>query len=61
MIERNSASVTLREVERREIEAQIKAFLDKGGRIEQVPLTASSHKPVGKAGVTGFSAAVDGF
>lgn len=61
MTERNVASVALRDAERREIEEQVKAFLDKGGRIEQLPLTASSYKPVGKAGVSGFSGAVDSF
>lgn len=60
MTEKTPATVALRDAERKEIEAQIKAFLQKGGKIEQIPLAASAYKHVGKAGHAGFGA-LDGF
>lgn len=60
MAERVPAAVALREAERKEIENQIKDFLDRGGRIEQVPLHAASAKPVGPVWRANVSGGLEG-
>lgn len=60
MTDKKPISVDMREAERREIEEQIQAFLNKGGKIEQIPLPAGAYRHVGKAGQSGYSG-LDGF
>ena len=48
MAERVPAAIALREEDRKEIEAQIQAFLEKGGKIQQLPLNCYEAKPLGK-------------
>lgn len=50
MTDKKPISVELREAERKQIQEQVQAFLNKGGKIEQIPLAASAFKHVGKAG-----------
>lgn len=47
MAERAPTSVALRESERKAIEEQVKAYLESGGKIEQIPLPGTDSKPVG--------------
>ncbi len=60
MAERVPAAVALREAERREIEAQIREFLDRGGKIEEVPTHANAAKPVGRVWSASYSGSFDG-
>lgn len=59
MAKQPSANVVLRERERKEIESQVKAFLDKGGRIEQIPLHGKNARPVGPVWRASYSGSYD--
>ena len=61
MAKKTSANVVLRERERKEIEAQVKAFLDRGGHIEQIPLHGKNAKPVGPVWRASYSGSYDSF
>lgn len=60
MAERVPAAVSLREAERKEIEDQIRAFLDSGGKIEQVPIHVNNAKPVGPVWRANFNGGLEG-
>ena len=60
MAERVTAAVALRETERREIEQQIRKFLEGGGKIEQIPLHPNTAKPVGRIWHASYSGSLDG-
>ena len=59
MAERVPAAVALREAERKAIEDQVKAFLEKGGKIEQVPIHINRAKPIGPVWQANYSGSLD--
>ena len=60
MAERVPAAVALRDAARKEIENQVKAFLERGGKIERVPLTGNSAKPVGAVWQANYQGSLEG-
>lgn len=59
MAEPASAAIALRESDRREIENQVREFLAKGGKIEQLPLFSGNIKPGDHVWRPGFTAMQD--